>query len=138
MKMMMTLIVIGLLAGIGLLVVLWLAARKTRLRALIRLSNLAEGNSTLVEQLKAAKQCVQIEFKPLGDDQLASYLLAGPESSVWKGVEECTRRVVARFCDGSAQTMEEKAAAMDGIEALNELLGEMHRWHNKAVQQQEG
>ena len=135
MKMMMTMIVIGLLAGIGLLVVLWLAARKTRLRALIRLSNLAEENSTLVEQLKAAKQRVQIEVKPLADDQLMSYLSAGPESSVWKGVEGCVQRVIGRFCDGFVQTTEEKVAAMDGIKTLNELLAEMHTWYRKAAKQ---
>ena len=59
------------------------------------------------------------------DEVLETLLAQGPESHVWRGMDECMRRLMQRWEDDATGTLEEKGLAIVRGQALMELRSEM-------------
>jgi hypothetical protein len=70
---------------------------------------------------------VRIELKLTGesDEVLDTLLSSGPESPVWRGMDECARRLMQRWEDEATGSLEEKGLAIVRNQALMELRTDM-------------
>jgi len=66
---------------------------------------------------------VKVAHEP--DEVLETLLAQGPEANAWRGMDECSRRLMQRWEDEAAGSLEEKGLAIVRCQALMELRSEM-------------
>jgi len=121
-----------LVVGVLVLTSLFFRERAARLEALNSADAALMDADRLRCELKAGRMpAIRIVLSECSDNELAGLLQTGPDSPVWKGVEECCRRLMDRYVLETEQagTNESKIAAMDRQAALKDVLVLMRQWH---------
>ena len=88
----------------------------------------------LVEKLPARRVelVVLLKVEPLADELLETLLAQGPESNVWRGMDECARRCMARWEDEAQGDLEQMGLALVRSQALVEMRATMLSvFHNR-------
>lgn len=75
--------------------------------------------------LPARRVKVEVRVVSESDEVLETLLASGPESNVWRGMDECARRLMQRWEDEAAGSLEEMGLAIVRNQAVMELRGEM-------------
>jgi len=75
--------------------------------------------------LPARRVVVVLKLGGESDEMLSTLLAAGPEAHVWRGMDECSRRLMARWEDDAEGSLEEMGLAVVRSQALMELRADM-------------
>lgn len=79
----------------------------------------------LANKLPARRVVVTVKNAMESDEVLETLLAQGPEAHVWRGVDECARRLMQKWEDDASGSLEEKGLAIVRNQALVELRNEM-------------
>ena len=79
----------------------------------------------IAEHLPARRVVVTVKNAMESDEVLETLLAQGPESHVWRGMDECARRLMQKWEDEASGSLEEKGLAIVRNQALMELRNEM-------------
>lgn len=88
----------------------------------------------LVEKLPARRVelVVSLKAEPLADDLLETLLAQGPESNVWRGMDEIARRCMAKWEDEAEGDLAHMGLALVRSQALMEMRSMMLSvYHNR-------
>ena len=77
----------------------------------------------IVKRLPARRVELRVVYE--SDETLETLLAQGPEAHVWRGMDECARRLMQRWEDEASGPLEEKGLAIVRAQALMELRSEM-------------